>query len=836
MIINDKHNAGIKKPNQLVSSNTKEQKSWQEDSLRYYLNLCLYNTSNNMKPTAEVSRNYAVMNAINDPTLLRGALDPLDLGVDMDFSEDAAFLAEAFYDIVDQPLTTLFGEELKRQFNPIAYVTSPDAINDKNTLFKERLASFLEEKISEYQNIIGTEQDPRVQGQELNKFKQILQEDLEKLDYWTLNNLQTAHEKMANQILQSLLNDPTRRTSHTFNEGWKDLILQGEEVLKVEPIGPVPVIKKVDLENFYVHGLGRSNDVNDGDAWVELEYLSVKRIIERFYKDLTKAQIKKLTDYVGEAIGDIEPFPVIAGEVDRDNLVVGQGQTSPLVRMSDEFAGEQPFITVNDGMNPASITDSKGNVRVATVIWTSYRKIGYLKYYDEFDAEQYMFVDEYYIPREELGEEVEYYYVNELFRGTLIHRDIIINVGPLEVQLRDPDNPALVKSPYIGRMLTTGNYSPRSVLDKILVYQHDFNIWMTKLKSIWVKNLGKLAVIDISKKPTDFSMEEWLTWMKTMGIVLENPLEENSEGMMVGNMPTAKREIDHSLATEIQQAISMLEWIKTQINEITGVNDPRQGDLTGKEGLGVTQQAIMQSSHRTENLFNYHDAIKVETLAIYLEYIKYYWKDNKEKRQYLLDGLSNHIMDFDGDLYSSATYGVNIGNSTELFQLSNDMQVLATQALQAGTITVADAAKIRLTKSPHDLIHKLEQSEKERAREAQEQQRMQQEAAQEALLRQEEIAQQQHQRDLEKMQLEYQLKERLELLKLQAASEKDAGMFYLSQDDNKDGVEDQVEIDKARIAQETKKLEIASKEKIEKQKLASQEKIARMNKSTQKSK
>ena len=60
--------------------------------------------------------------------------------------------------------------------------------------------------------------------------------------------------------------------------------------------------------------------------------------------------------------------------------------------------------------------------------------------------------------------------------------------------------------------------------------------------------------------------------------------------------------LDMSIKT-IQQYITLLESIMQEWEKLSGVSRQRQGEIGAYEGKTSSQQAILQSSHITEDLF-----------------------------------------------------------------------------------------------------------------------------------------------------------------------------------------------------------------------------------------
>lgn len=787
--------AGSTLPDPFIPTSKKiKDKKWQKETVEYYIQRSYNNCNTRRKSFNEMRHNRNVFNSVMNYNILKEGLDPLGVIED---SENVDFPYQ-FYNIIEQPILTLLGEELRRPYDVKAFAINPEAINEKDKIFFTQLRQYIEG--------LGQRQDLP---------EDILREDLERMERWKKEDLQSAHEKMVNQILQAFLHDPNINFKDKSNKAFQDQQIIAEAVMRVGREGKDPQLYNVDSENFFVYGLGDSCHIEDGSAWIEWCWYSKERILQEFSEELVEKDVKDIYSHRYSSPAIVLPTPLATSdEVTRNDLP----------NVSQYIPVDSDLTYMDNTFSNSRFVDQYGNIRVIRVQWITPKKVGYLTTFDQETGEPiYTFVDETYKPDASLGETIKWIYVEELWEGIKIGDEKYIRVQPCDIQLRSMSNPAKVRPLYVGVIRAYNGNMARSRLDMALQLQNDYNIWSNKLRDLWTKNLGKLAIIDASKIPSTMKTEEWFVWLRRFGLVFENPFEEHKKRpeLIAGNMQQGHKMIDLSLATEINQAIQYLQYIQQEVNRIMAVPDPRQGNMTGNEGLGVSQQAIISSNSQTEIDFSTHDYLRARLLEVLVEYTKFLWKDEKGKRQYLLDDLSNYILDVDGSLLMEAEYGVRITNTGKAVEMNTILKSLIHPAMQNGTTTLVDAAKALLADSPSNMLKMLESSEDKRIKQQQEAERIQQETQQQALQMQAQMEEQKHAREMEKLSFTRET----ELLKLQlqlqskAISEDAKYAFEGSRDDNKDGVEDQIELDKQRLANEVKDREISSKEKIERMKL-----------------
>ncbi|MCK9429251.1 MAG: hypothetical protein M0R17_04555 [Candidatus Omnitrophica bacterium] len=756
----------IQLPNQRVSRSVKNGEKWQHDSVDFFINN-RKNYYGNRKTKAEIDSNWDFYNNYLSPEELHHTLDPLGVE-DKLYNEDIQNVFK-FYNILDQPFDTLFGEELKRQVEIKAFAINPHIINSKDFEFKEKVSKFLTELAEQPGNI----------NQEL------LQEKLKEFDKFRKNDLQSAHEKMANNIIQTLINDLSLNCKMVFNKGFKELEINSECIYRIGHAGKDLTLDKVQGANFYVLGMGSSNNIEDGYAWIEIDYMNSHKIIDEFAEELSNEEIDKILKLSVWDQDTMRPHRIALVDIDPDSKYATHAL--PLIE-------DKQFVSL-DGRDAAEI-DPDGNIRVHRVQWLSLRKLGKLKYFDQFGDEQFEWVDEFYQADVAQGEEVEWIWVNELWEGVRIGNSIYKKIRPCPVQMRSMTNPSIVRPSYVGYVMSNNGKVQKSRIEKLKPYQEMYNVWANKLVKLWSEHIGKVALFDVASIPSDMSTEEWYLWAKRFNFAFYNSFEEGkkgaAKGMIAGNMQQKSSVLDLGLAQEINQAIQTLSWIEERVNKISAIPEARQGAMSGREGLGVSQQSIVQSSHQTEMDFAIHDFVKSKVYEIMLEYAKVLWKDEKVKRQYVLDDLSNHILEIDGELLNEADYNVRITNSSQLMNMYNAITQLVHPAMQNGA-QLSDIAKMYMATSPSQMVHQLEESEDKRNEQANEQSKMQQESMQAQMQAQKELAQIQHQQELEKINLEYQYKIQIEQMKMQHA-------FNIhSTDTNNNNIEDAVEIEKIAI-------------------------------------
>lgn len=258
----------------------------------------------------------------------------------------------------------------------------------------------------------------------------------------------------------------------------------------------------------------------------------------------------------------------------------------------------------------------------------------------------------------------------------------------------------------------------------------------------------------------------------------------------------------------------MLQFIEGQIGEISGVSKQRQGQIENRELVGNVERSVTQSSHITEKWFSLHSNVKVKALEVLLETAKFAWKGEKDKRvQYVLDDMSTSMLNLQGEQFNSCEYGIHITDGSADAELLSTMKQLAHAGIQNDKLNFSQLMDIFLTPSMSSMRRKIENAEREKEQQMQEQQAQAQQMQQEQLQAQAQENQAAREFEINKINLEYDRKAEIEAMKIQGKfGEKAVDM-------DRDGIPDEIEVEKLRLEDNIKKEDIATKERIEKAKL-----------------
>ncbi len=662
---------------------------------------------------------HSVQHKMININLVNGILNMNDLALIVNPSKlKAGFIPDKIqhYPIMNGKLNLLQGEEMGRGFNYRVIITNPNSVS---AIEEAKRQEVLEAIQLEIQNQSQSEEEFQAKMQEISEYFTYRWKDM--------------REKRANYLLRQYeleLNLPK-----TFNDGFKYAMALGEEFYQVDIVGGEPTVRLIDPAKIRLYKSGYSNKAEDADVVILEDYLSPGQIIDAYYDVLSPKDIK----YIEEAPNNID-----SGATDEmDNIdprygFVQRGFFDNNGTMVDELFDPNGNSGLNDSLMPY---DLAGNIRVLQVYWKSKRKIKRVKSYNqETGDEEFNFYTEDYVIDEAAGEEEEIFWVNEAWEGTMIGKDIFVNMRPRPVQYNKLSNPSCCHFGIIGNVYNFGDGKPYSMVDMMKPYNYAYDIYHDRLNKLMARNWGNLIQLDLAKIPKKegWDMEKWLYYAKNAGIAVVNSFEEGdigaATGKLAGSMNNASSGIiSASQGDVIQGYIQILEWLKKEMADMIGITPQREGQIQNRETVGGVERATLQSSHITEWVFTTHEDVKRRVCECLIETAKIALKGRSKKFQYILDDGSMQMIEIDGDEFAESDYGLVVENGNLAEKLNQQLEGLAQAALQNQALSFSTIMKIYSTSSIAEKQRAIEKNEADMRQQQQQMQQQQIQAQQEAL-------------------------------------------------------------------------------------------------------
>ena len=625
------------------------------------------------------------------------------------------------YPIIKPIIDLLLGEKSKRPLNYTVTVQNADSVSIKeqaktDAIYKNLQLHFLQ---SVQNQGLDVGADPE---QEIELPKHIA--DMFDMSY--VDNRAVLGQQALNYIMQD------QEVYDKIQKAWFHYLVAGEVythrgVRNGEPfyevLNPIDVDYDLDPDLEFVE---------DGDWALVRKYVHPSTVIDHYYDSLTEQQVMELE----------EP------------------------RHHENDIG---FLYANNSGKDANAYRNR-LVEVTNVYWKSRKKIGFLSYMDmDTGAIEEVEVDESFrMPRElrDSGAKLQWLWVNEVWEGTRIDGRFYVNMNPIANQRISLDNPSTCKLPINGRRYSDVNSANISLVKLGIPYQLNYNIYKYRLELAIARSKDIIAQFDINMIPKKWDMDKFMYYVEGTGIAW---VDYNKEGIQLN--PQHQSVLDMSIKT-IQQYITLLESILVEWEKISGVSRQRQGEIGAYEGKASSQQAILQSSHITEDLFRKFERLEQRDFQALLDYSKEAWHTGKKTMYVMPDGTTD-FLDINSLEHMESNYGIYVSDAGKDQEKLTNLKSL-TQAMMQNGAKPSVIAEMLDSDSFTQIKKNLKSAEKAQEELEAAQQQAQQEQAQQQM----EAAQMQQ--EAEGLEREKDRQKDIEIALINAESKKDQEGYSLN--------------------------------------------------------
>ena len=365
-------------------------------------------------------------------------------------------------------------------------------------------------------------------------------------------------------------------------------------------------------------------------------------------------------------------------------------------------------------------------IEIINIYWKSRKRIGFLTYMDPQtgEVEELEVEDGFRMPKElkAQGGKIEWLWVNEVWKGTKIDGRIFVDINPIPNQRQSLENPSVCKLPINGRRYSDINSDNISLVSLGIPYQLTYNVYKYRLELAIARSKDIIAQFDINMIPKKWDMDKFMYYVEGTGIAW---VDYNKEGVTLS--PQHQSVLDMSIKT-IEQYIALLETIMQEWEKLSGVNRQRQGEVGAYEGKSTSQQAIIQSSHITEDLFRKFGRMEQRDLQALLDYSKEAWINGKKASFIMPDGATE-FLDMETLEHMESEYGIWVtdsGEETEKLEIAKQMS----QAMIQNGLPASAVLEMLDSKNFTQIKSKLKAAEMQQQELEQQQQKAEQEAQQ----------------------------------------------------------------------------------------------------------
>lgn len=596
------------------------------------------------------------------------------------------------YPIIKPIIDLLLGEKSKRPLNYSVVVKNSDSISLKEQAKKQKITQAIEQMFVQE---LRRQQDPEAKNEQSEEI--IPKQILEQFERTYVDDRAIKGQAAINYIMYD------QEVYDKFQKAFFHYLVSGEcyshkGVRKSEPF--YDIVNPLDID------FDKDPDiefVEDGDWAMIRRYAHASTVIDNLGEYLTEEQVLELENPTQTSV---------------DSYLLYRA----------EATGSDDNIYRNR------------LVEVVTVYWKSRKRIGFVTYTDPLtgNIEEFEVDEQYRLSRElkDQGAKLNWEWVNEVWEGTRIDGKFFVNMNPIPNQRSSIDNPSTCKLPINGRKYSDINSNNISLVQLGIPYQLNYNIFKYRMELAIARSKDIIAQFDINMIPKKWDMDKFMYYVEGTGIAW---VDYNKEGIQLS--PQHQSVLDMSIKT-IQQYILLLETTMQEWEKISGVNRQRQGNVGSYEGKGASQQAIVQSSHITEDLFRKFSRFEQRELQGMLDYSKEAWITGK-RATYVMPDTTTQYLDLDSLAHMESEYGIfmsdagrdqeNIRQARELSQamIQNGMPASAILDLMDTENFSSIKDKLRKAEAAQQQLEQAQQQAQQQQAQQQmqmEQMKMQQEA------------------------------------------------------------------------------------------------------------
>jgi hypothetical protein len=588
------------------------------------------------------------------------------------------------YPIIKPIVDLLLGEKAKRPLNYTVTVTNSDSTSIKE---QEKRALIMEQVNEMFMQKLSPEE---MQGMEPKPPQQILEE----FERTYVDSRALKGQAAINYIMQN------EEVVDKLQKGFFHYLVTGEVyshkgVIRNDPF--FEILNPLDIDYDKDPDL---EFVEDGDWAIVRKYAHASTVIDIFGESLTDEQVLELEN---------------PQQTSADSYLLYRAEANG----SDENIYRNRLI------------------ECITVYWKSRKRIGFLTYMDPMTGtpEEMIVPEGYRLPKEmkAAGAKVRYEWVNEVWEGTRIDGRFYVDINPVANQRTSLDNPSKCKLPVNGRKYSDINSDNISLVSLGIPYQLNYNIFKYRMELAIARSKDIIAQFDINMIPKKWDMDKFMYFVEGTGIAW---VDYNKEGIQLS--PQHQSVLDMSIKT-IDQYLALLESIQLEWEKISGVNRQRQGGIGPYEGKAASQQAIVQSSHITEDLFRKFSRFEQRELQGLLDYSKEAWVNGK-KGMYVMPDTTIEMFDISSMELMEAEFGIFMSDSGRDQDKLDQARAIGQSMVQNG-VPASAVLDMFDTDNFIGLKDKIRKAEKAQEELQQAQQKAQQQQQQQAMQMQQQQAQ-----------------------------------------------------------------------------------------------
>ncbi len=466
-----------------------------------------------------------------------------------------------------------------------------------------------------------------------------------------------------------------QKVRDVLNTMFDDVVTSGRQFYRCRVIqeGLKPVFEAVNPEGFFYSKSPNTKRIKDCMEVVYKEHMTLSEVVSNF--ELDQDDLKELYKMVSRTGGGVDVVDM--------QLLMAAGAQDARRRGHDSL--NVPLIEVCH-------VEVKANNKI------------------EYDGEP--------ATENSSDKKPKYKYRQDLYHGVKIGANIFTEMGKYQYTLRHPDEPSKCDLTYDGACYMDRNGKPYSLVLKTEDIGDQINILNYFKESLVAMSGTKAVDVNFADIPNwlgtgKTNMERLMIWI---GLLKQGVrLLDFSQDGVAGNGKYANygsSSLDMTLDASVEQIDKMIERLESIAGKIIGVPPQAIGALSERDGKGVAEIAIRQSSIVTQPLFSLHYSTVREALTMLLNACRVAYPDGLSG-SYTKPGTNyNHIFSIPKGDFHLADYDVHLSDDGSEMKAIEKIDALVLEMVKAGMIEAELAIDTAITTSLTDIRQKIAEGTK----------------------------------------------------------------------------------------------------------------------------
>lgn len=555
--------------------------------------------------------------------------------------------------MVKKHIDALVGEYLGTPILPKISCKDSETISaitrEKSLAIAKGVTQFLQDHLNTtlVQFLDGKDTTDKAIKQQIDKIK-------EDIDQSFISKFEIAAQNVIQYVMQSRHTDMVTKLRQLL----LDLLITGYTFFRIKESSSKTniQIEVLDPLNTFIDRNPESPYIKDSYKVVVRHWFTKQQIRNRYGKDLTKSDLKKLNDNWSDDFGE--------------GAVYGYTYANTVQPMYANMPG-----------HPIDESGVQKLIPVYEVEWL----------------------------------ETDKNFVMQRYSSVRIGGDIYIINGKDEHVIRSKGNPNYASLTVNGVYFTNRTSKPYSLMISCADLQDKYDL-LIYYRDVLIANSGvKGQIIDFSLIPVNLGVnwperiKKWMAYRKS-GTMMIDTTQEGRNDQGAGQFNTMFSGYDDTLPAQAIQAIQLaIDSVEATTSSITGVFRERLNGIQQKDAVTNIQQGVNNSFIITKPIYQQMDLVSCELISGCLDQAKITWKKGLTGILVLGDQQQKTFTALPED-FTHTDYDVHVISSTQIMQDMQQIQMLVPEFIKSGQLPPDILFEVMTSKSLSEMKYKVKKA------------------------------------------------------------------------------------------------------------------------------